>query len=139
MHRIYFAVLVACVVWATHPPAVAAAPKRKTTCVHTGNAYFFKMCDKKSKKCWLEYGIQYFMHNWDPKTRRFTFRCTLRYGRGLRKQKVGVEHITLKPTVNCLGGVVFTWPKIRVDRAKRRYKYKCTCTVSSLLLAKTRK
>lgn len=114
-------------------PEVNAAPKKgETTCIPTGNAYFFKMCSKKTKKCWLEYGIQYFMYNWEPQTRYFTFRCTLRYGPGLRKKQVKSQLVTLKPTVNCLGGLIFTWPGIWKDKVKKRYKYRCTCKISGL-------
>ncbi len=137
MHRLFILPIV-CVVWFTQLQEVAAAPKRKTTCEHTGNAYFYKVCAKKPQRCRMEYGIQYFMFNGEPSPRRFTFRCVLRYGRGLRKQRVASDSFILKPTVNCLGGVSFTWPKRRVDKATRQYKYKCTCTVSTLRLA-TRK
>ncbi len=139
MHRIYLAALVACIVWTTYVPEAAAGQKKRktTTCVHTGNAWFFKACSKKTKKCWLEYGVQYFMFNWEPQMKWFTFRCVLRYGHKLRKRQVKEVRFTLRPSVNCLGGVTFTWPKILVDKAKRRYKYKCTCTISSLLHARS--
>ena len=121
----------AAVLW--QPKPSHCTPKNKLTCIQTGNAYFFKVCNKRKTKCWLEYGIQYFMFNKSNKTRKFVFACTLRYGYGLGKQKATQETVILKPGINALGGAGFTWPRIKQDRARKRYKHKCTCTVKPLL------
>lgn len=92
-------------VFLAFPQEGRSAPKNKTTCIHTGNAWFYRPCWwKKPKKCRLVYAIQFFMYNWEPQTKRFTFRCTVRYGHKLRKQKVVVQHVVLERSVNCLGG-----------------------------------
>jgi hypothetical protein len=113
---------------------LVAAPPAKTTCEHTGNAYFFKVCAEKTKRCWWEYGIQAFMYNGEKTTKRFVFRCTLRYGHRLRKKQVRSMPCTIKPGVNCLGGPSFRWCNILVDKAKGRYRYRCTCTVTKPVL-----
>lgn len=120
---------------AWHPGDGHSAPRQKTKCIGTGNVFYFKVCSKKPHKCWMNIGLQFFMYNWEPQRMRFTFHCTVRYGRKLRKKKTETEVVYLKRGVNCLGGAVFTWPGIEKDWAKRRYKYRCTCSVSSLLLA----
>lgn len=135
--RLFTAPFLLVIVLTAQTSTVIAAPKKhKTQCVETGNVYFFAGCDKNNRKCRPYLAIQVFMYNGDTKTRLFTFRCTLWHGYRLQKKKVDTMDVVLEHKVNALGGAVFTWKNMHKVKAKRRYKFKCTCTVSSLLLSK---